>query len=65
MLALNMAAVSINKIISTQERLTLYQEYNNIINNLAIGNIENDQGIRELYMSVTAKYSKGSLQTQG
>ena len=33
-LALNMAIVSVNRIISTQDRITLDYEYKNIINNL-------------------------------
>ena len=49
MLALNMAIVSINKVISTQDRIVLDQEYNNIINKLALGNIESDYDMTGLY----------------
>ena len=49
MLALNMAIVSIHRIITTQDRMVLEQEYQNIINNLSLGNIESDQEIVSLY----------------
>ena len=49
MLALNMAAVSVHRIVSTQDRIILEQEYQNIINNLSIGNIRSDPEITELY----------------
>ena len=49
MLALNMAIVSIHRIISTQDRIVLDQEYNNIINKLALGNIESDYEMTGLY----------------
>ncbi|MBQ8691895.1 MAG: hypothetical protein IJ520_01980, partial [Synergistaceae bacterium] len=45
MLALNMAIVSIHRIITTQDRIVLNQEYDNIINKLALGNIESDYDI--------------------
>ena len=49
MLALNMAVVSINRILTTQDRVILNWEYNNIINRLAIGNIESDAEMKGLY----------------
>ncbi len=49
MLALNMAIVSIHRIVSTQDRIVLDQEYNNIINRLALGNIEADIEMTGLY----------------
>ncbi len=49
MLALNMAIVSIHKIANTQDRIVLDQEYNTIINKLALGNIEDDYEIKALY----------------
>ncbi|MPM54307.1 hypothetical protein SDC9_101085 [bioreactor metagenome] len=49
MLALNMAVVSVFNIVSTQDRIVLDQEYENIINNLKIGNIEDDKAIKDLY----------------
>lgn len=48
-LALNMAVVSINRIIKTEDRAVLEWEYDNIINMLAIGNIESDPEMTELY----------------
>ncbi len=49
MLALNMAIVSVHRILSAHDRLILNQEYQNIINNLSIGNIKSDPEITELY----------------
>lgn len=49
MLALNMAIVSVHKILSAKDRIILDQEYQNIINNLSIGNIKSDPEITELY----------------
>lgn len=49
MLALNMAIVSVHRITSSKDRVSLTNEYNNIINNLAIGNIESDVEITGLY----------------
>ena len=49
MLALNMAIVSVNRIITTQDRAVLEWEYENIINRLAIGNIESDPEMKSLY----------------
>lgn len=49
MLALNMAIVSVNRILSTQDRVVLEWEYENIINRLAIGNIEGDSALMKLY----------------
>ena len=63
MLALNMAIVSIHRIISTQDRIILDQEYNTIINKLALGNNELHHGQR-----ITAGRSEkvsGTLQSQG
>lgn len=48
-LALNMAVVSINRILKTEDRAVLEWEYDNIISNLAFGNIESDPEIIELY----------------
>ncbi len=50
--ALNMAIVSINRILTTQSRAVLEQEYNNIINNLSIGNIESDKEITDLFTNL-------------
>ena len=44
-----MAIVSINRILTTQDRVVLEWEYDNIINRLAFGNIESDSEMIELY----------------
>ena len=49
MLALNMAVVSVHRILSAQDRIILDAEYQNIINNLSIGNIRSDPEITDLY----------------
>ena len=49
MLALNMAIVSVHRILTTQSRAVLEEEYTNIINNLSLGNIESDRDMTELY----------------
>lgn len=49
MLALNMAIVSFHRIVTAQDRVTLDQEYNTIINKLALGNIESDYEMTGLY----------------
>ena len=61
MLAINMAVVSIQRIINTQDRITLYQEYSNIINNLAVGSIESDPEMTELYSGILEFISKRTL----
>ncbi len=61
MLALNMAIVSIHKIIATQDRIVLDQEYSNIINNLSLGNIEADTDIKELYQNMMDIISRKRL----
>ena len=52
MLALNMAIVSINRIVSTQDRIVLDQEYNTIINKLALGNIESSYELTGLFTEI-------------
>lgn len=49
MLALNMAIVSVHKIVTTEDRIVLQHEYDNIINKLALGNIESDYEMTGLY----------------
>lgn len=49
MLALNMAIVSLHRIVTTQDRIVLDQEYQNIIYNLKLGNIEPDLVLVSLY----------------
>ena len=61
MAALNMAVISINRIINNQDRLTLYQEYTNIINNLAVANIESDFEMTELWTGIMDFISSKTL----
>ena len=49
MLALNMAIVSVHRIVTTEDRIVLQYEYDNIINKLALGNIESDYEMTGLY----------------
>ena len=61
MLALNMAIVSVHRILTTKDRLILDQEYQNIINTLSIGNIEADPEITSLYQKLMDISSKRKL----
>ena len=47
--ALNMAIASVHRITAAADRIVLDQEYKNIINNLNLGNIEDDAELKELY----------------
>lgn len=49
MLMLNLAVVSVNNVITTQDRIVLDQEYNNIINNRRFGNVAYDSKLKKLY----------------
>jgi hypothetical protein len=49
MCALNMAIASVHRITAAADRTVLDQEYKNIINNLNLGNIEDDAELKELY----------------
>ena len=51
-LALDMAIVSIQRILNTNDRVVLDMEYRNIISNLKLGNIESDNEIIELYQEL-------------
>ncbi len=63
MLALNMAIVSVHRILTTQDRIILEQEYQNIINNLSLGNIESDKDMTALYSDLTGIISRKRLRT--
>ena len=52
LLALNMAIVSIQRILDTQSKIILNQEYNNIIGNIHFTNVKPDSAIRELYQQI-------------
>ena len=54
MLALNMAIVSVHRILTTESRAVLEQEYTNIINNLSLGNIASDKDMTDLYRDLLA-----------
>ena len=60
-LALNMAAVSINRILSTEDRIVLDQEYETIMNNLSLSNIKSDSDITALYLKVMDTISRKRL----
>ena len=62
--ALNMAAASVHKILSAKDKITLELEYNNIINNLRIGNIKSDTEIMKLYEKLLDVTSRKKLRTQ-
>ena len=47
--ALNLAVVAVKNIVSTKDRIVLEQEYNNIINNYILGNIEADDYLMSLF----------------
>ena len=64
MAALNMAAVSINRILSTQDRIVLEQEYSSIMNNLNLGNIRPDSDIMELYRKIMDVISQKRLRAE-
>ena len=49
MLALNLAIVSVHRIGQTKDKIVLDHEYQNIINNWALGNIESDNEMLDLY----------------
>ncbi len=61
MLALNMAIVSVNRILSTEDRIVLEQEYQNVINNLSLGNIESDKDMTMLYRDLLGITSRKRL----
>ncbi len=49
LLFLNMAVVSVRKVVTTKDRIVLDQEYKNIINNNALGEVADDYEIKALY----------------
>ena len=64
MLALNMAIVSIHRILTTQDRIVLEQEYQNIINNLSLGNIESDYDLTTLYQDLMGLITRKRLREE-
>ena len=61
MSAINMAIVSIHRIASSRDRVVLDAEYKNIIDNLSMGNIEDDSELRELYKELMATIAGKAL----
>ena len=59
-----MATVSINRILTTQDRIVLDQEYENIMNNLSLGNIKSDSDILELYRKIMDTISHKRLRNK-
>ena len=64
MLALNMAVVSVHRILATQSRAVLDDEYQNIINNLSLGNIRSDPEITKLYEKLLDITSRKKLRNE-
>ena len=64
MLALNMAIVSVHRILATKDRIVLEQEYQNIINNLSLGNIESDKDMTALYRDLMGIISRKRLRDE-
>ena len=62
--ALNMAAVSISRILSTQDRIVLDQEYQSIMNNLNLANIRSDPEITALYLKMLDIISRKRLRAE-
>lgn len=62
--ALNMFIDSLNRIISSMDRLTLDREYTNIINNIRIGEINDDPELTNLYGEIMRAIHKGKLRDE-
>ena len=61
MSALNMAVVSLHRITSSGDRLILDREYDSIINNLRMGEINADPELTSLYQEIVRVIHKGKL----
>ncbi|MGI6076359.1 MAG: hypothetical protein ACOYD9_08385 [Pyramidobacter sp.] len=64
LLTLNMAVVSVRKIISTEDRIVLDQEYDHIINDLAVGNIADDSSMVGLYTELMDVITANKLRAE-
>ncbi|MBR4195214.1 MAG: sel1 repeat family protein [Synergistaceae bacterium] len=64
MLALNMAIVSVNRILTAESRAVLEQEYSSIINNLSLGNIESDTEMTALYRDLMTVITSKRLRSE-
>ena len=56
--------MSVHRILTTGDRSVLEQEYQNIINNLSLGNIENDKDMTALYSDLTGIISRKRLRDE-
>jgi hypothetical protein len=61
MSALNMAIISLHRVASSEDRVTLNAEYENIIDNLYLGNIEDDPELKALYIELIDAIGKKTL----
>ena len=61
LLFLNMAVVSVRKIVTTEDRIVLDQEYKNIINNNAWGEVADDAEIKALYSELLNVITRSTL----
>lgn len=61
MSALNMAVVSLHRITSSGDRLILDREYDSIINNLRMGEINADKELTTLYQDIAQVIQQGRL----
>lgn len=64
MSALNMAVVSLHRITSSGDRLILDREYDSIINNLRMGEINADLALMSLYQKIVRVIHKGKLRDE-
>lgn len=64
MSALNMAVVSLHRITSSGDRLTLDREYTNIINNIRMGEINDDPELTGLYKEIVRVIHRGRLRDE-
>lgn len=59
--ALNHALVSIYRVERQPSKVTVDEEYNGIINNLAVGNITEDSELRDLFAKMMDAYTENRL----
>jgi len=64
LLALNYAIMSIYRVEKIPSKVTVDEEYNGIINNLAIGNITDDQELIDLFTSMMDAYTEDKLEAK-
>ena len=64
LLALNYAIMSIYRVEKIPSKVTVDEEYNGIINNLAVGNITDDQELIDLFTSMMDAYTEDKLEAK-